>query len=151
MRILPALCLWACLSGGALAQNLGADDAAAVQLAMQKEGFLVTQDEAADGTPILKSRVSDSTFRVYFYGCENAPGCSSIQFSAGYDLDAPMSALQMNAWNTENRYARAIIDDEGDPFLRMDVSGNQDREKRGDVSRIKRNFNQNTKPRFPGA
>lgn len=111
-----------CLAGAVLAENLGADDADALQLAMQKEGFLVTQDEAEDGAPILKSRVSDSTFRVYFYSCDEQSGCSSVQFSAGYDLDAPMSALQMNTWNTENRYSRAIIDDEGDPYLRMDIS-----------------------------
>ncbi|WP_343080206.1 YbjN domain-containing protein [Ostreiculturibacter nitratireducens] len=105
------------------AENLRASDPDAVMLAMQKEGFLVTRETADDGTPKLVSRVSVSRFQVYFYGCDKAgESCTSIQFSAGYDLDAPMSALKTNQWNSENRYSRAFIDDEGDPYLKLDLS-----------------------------
>lgn len=114
------------LAGPAAAENLLASNPDAVMQAMQAEGFLVTRDTADDGTPRLSSRVSDSTFRVYFYGCEAEEACTSVQFSAGYDLDGALSAARMNQWNSENRFSRALIDDEGDPFLRMDVMMAQD-------------------------
>lgn len=112
------------LAGGpALAQNLMATDPDMVMVAMQTEGFLVTRETADDGTPKLVSRVSDSQFQVYFYGCESAETpCTSIQFSAGYDLEGAMSTSKINQWNSENRYTRAYIDDEGDPFLKLDVT-----------------------------
>lgn len=118
--------IWACALGlapPALGQNITAVDANAVMLAMQEEGFLVTQETSDDGTPRLASKVSDTTFRVYFYGCEEKGAiCTSVQFSAGYDLNDAMSVARANLWNTENRYGRAVIDDEGDPYLRMDVA-----------------------------
>ena len=109
------------IAGPTLAQNLLAKHPDQVMVAMQNEGFLVTRDEADDGTPRLTSKVSDSEFRVYFYGCETGGDCTSLQFSAGYDLDNALSSSKMNQWNTENRYSRALIDDEGDPFIRMDL------------------------------
>lgn len=105
-----------------MAENLLARNPDDVMRAMQSEGFLVTRETADDGTPKLVSRVSDSQFQVYFYGCEDAGDpCTSIQLSAGYDLSDAMSALTINQWNSENRYTRAYIDDEGDPFLKYDI------------------------------
>ena len=122
LKIIGRATLVACLATGpALAENLLASDPDAVMLAMQKEGFLVTLGEADDRTPKLSSKVSDTTFNVYFYGCEGEDVCTSVQFSAGYDLDNATSAGKANQWNSENRYARAVVDDEGDPFLRMDM------------------------------
>ena len=133
LKIIGRATLVACLATGpALAENLLASDPDAVMLAMQKEGFLVTLGEADDRTPKLSSKVSDTTFNVYFYGCEGEDVCTSVQFSAGYDLDNATSAgkaagtttkkvTKTNQWNSENRYARAVVDDEGDPFLRMDM------------------------------
>ena len=122
LRIIGQAALVACLAAApARAESLLASDPDAIMLAMQKEGFLVTLGEADDGTPKLSSKVSDTTFNVYFYGCEDEDVCTSVQFSAGYDLDNATSANKANVWNSENRYARAVIDDEGDPFLRMDM------------------------------
>jgi hypothetical protein len=74
------------------------------------------------GDPKVSSRVSDTKFSVYFYGCQDNDNCSSILIKAGYDLNNGISALKINEWNREKRFAKAYIDDEGDPFLEMDIN-----------------------------
>jgi len=102
--------------------ELTASDAYEVMLRMQRFGFEATMDTDSQGDPKIVAHVSDTKFRVFFYGCENNTHCSSIHFRAGYDLDNATYALKMNEWNREKRFAKAYIDDEGDPFLEMDVN-----------------------------
>ncbi len=120
------LCLgaaaFALSTDASVAQGLVTADPDVILLEMQKAGFLVTRDTADDGTPRLNSKVSGISFRVYFYGCEEATNpCTSVQFSAGYDLDNPLSALKINEWNSDYRYVRTYIDDEGDPYIKFDL------------------------------
>lgn len=92
-----------------------------VMRAMQEEGYLATMGVDNVGDPKISSKVSQSNFNVYFYGCNNGVDCTSVQFSSGYNLDIPISAKRINDWNRENRFARSYVDDEGDPFIRMDI------------------------------
>ncbi|MDQ7070451.1 MAG: YbjN domain-containing protein [Rhodobacterales bacterium] len=102
--------------------EITATDAYEVMTRMQKFGFIASMEADSDGDPKIVSRVSDTKFRVYFYGCENNDNCSSLHFRAGYDLANGITASKMNEWNREKRFAKAYIDDEGDPFLEMDVN-----------------------------
>lgn len=104
------------------AADITADNAGAVMKAMQNFGLVATMGADSDGDPKISSRVSDTKFSVYFYGCDNNVNCSSIMIKAGYDLNSGMSALKINEWNREKRFAKAYIDDEGDPILEMDVN-----------------------------
>lgn len=104
------------------AAEITADNAGAVMKAMQNFGLVATMGADSDGDPKISSRVSDTKFSVYFYGCDNNVNCSSIMIKAGYDLNSGMSALKINEWNREKRFAKAYIDDEGDPILEMDVN-----------------------------
>ena len=99
-----------------------ADNAGAVMKAMQDFGWVATMGADSDGDPKISSQVSDTKFSVYFYGCDNNVNCRSIMIKAGYDLNSGMSALKINEWNREKRFAKAYIDDEGDPILEMDVN-----------------------------
>lgn len=111
-----------CLAQGAFAQTfVTASDPEGVMRAMQEEGYLATMGTDDLGDPKISSKVSESNFSVFFYGCNNGIECTSIQFSSGYDLDIPMNAKRINDWNRENRFGRAFVDDEGDPFIRMDI------------------------------
>ncbi|MGL4309030.1 MAG: YbjN domain-containing protein [Paracoccaceae bacterium] len=105
----------------AMAENLTAGDPQSIVEVMQSEGYVakLTTDDLGD--PKIESRISDTTYSVYFYGCERGKDCASIQFSAGYDIDGNLDFEKANGWLRDNRYARVIVDDEGDPFLRMDV------------------------------
>lgn len=89
--------------------------------AMQQMGFLATLDKDDDGDPHISSRISETHFQIYFYGCEENVECNSIQFVAGYDLDSDFGLGLMNDWNKENRWTKAYLDDEGDPIMEMDV------------------------------
>jgi len=99
-----------------------ATDANAVMKAMQDFGLVATMGTDGDNDPKISSRVSDTKFSVYFYGCQDNMNCSSIMLKAGYDLNTGISALKINEWNRDKRFSKAYIDDEGDPFLEMDVN-----------------------------
>jgi len=102
--------------------EITATDANVVMKAMQDFGLVATMGVDGQGDPKVSSRISDTKFSVYFYGCQDNDNCSSILIKAGYDLNNGISALKINEWNREKRFAKAYIDDEGDPFLEMDVN-----------------------------
>jgi hypothetical protein len=89
---------------------------------MQASGWIVTMGTDNDGDPKISSRVDSTKFHVYFYGCTDNKDCKSILIKAGYDLKTPMSATKVNEWNRNKRFGKAYIDDDGDPFLEMDVN-----------------------------
>jgi len=97
-------------------------DANDVLKAVQSAGFVATMGTDDDGDPRISSRVSDTKFLIYFYGCEDNKNCKSILIKAGYDLDAGITASKVNEWNRNKRFGKAYIDDEGDPYLEMDVN-----------------------------
>ena len=89
---------------------------------MQEFGYLATMGVDSVGDPQISSQVSSTSFSVYFYGCTDGLNCTNIQFAAGYDLTNGTTAEAMNNWNASKRFAYSYIDDEGDPFLNMDVN-----------------------------
>lgn len=122
MKMLLTVAALVCVTQGAAAQTfVTASDPEGVMRAMQEEGYLATMSTDDLGDPKISSKVSESNFSVFFYGCNNGTSCTSVQFSSGYDLDIPVSAKRINDWNRENRFGRAFVDDEGDPFIRMDI------------------------------
>lgn len=102
--------------------EITATNANVVMKAMQDFGLVATMGTDNEGDPKISSRVSDTKFSVYFYGCQENNNCTSIMIKAGYDLNTGISALKINEWNREKRFAKAYIDDEGDPFLEMDIN-----------------------------
>ncbi|SFI91822.1 YbjN domain-containing protein [Jannaschia pohangensis] len=121
-KLLTVLATVAPIATPVFAQNMiSASDPEGVMRAMQQVGYLATMGVDDLGDPKISSKVSESNFSVYFYGCNNGTECTSIQFSSGYDLEVPMNAKRINDWNRENRFARAFVDDTGDPFIRMDI------------------------------
>lgn len=117
-----ALAAVAGLIGSAAVADVTATDPYGVMRAMQDFGFVATLETDSDGDPKISSRVSDSTFSVYFFGCEDGKECDSIEFRSGYDLKQALDAAKVNEWNRKKRFTKAYVDDEGDPFLEMDVN-----------------------------
>lgn len=99
-----------------------AKNAHSVLTGMQNFGLVATMGADNDGDPKISSRVSDTKFSVYFYGCSDNINCASIMIKAGYDLTTGITASKVNEWNRKKRFAKAYIDDEGDPFLELDVN-----------------------------
>ncbi len=114
-------------AGGHLRAEVLASDPQAILKRMQDYGYPATLTTDNQGDPKIETRVSDTKFAIYFYGCDNNhENCTAIQFGAGYDLPVGISALKINEWNRDQRFAKAYIDDELDPFLEMDVNARFD-------------------------
>ena len=103
----------------AQAQVMG--DPEVVASFLEDYGLRVTRETDVTGDPLLSSRIEGTNFKVYFYGCEKLP-CDSIQFSSGFDLEQPLSAMKINEWNRDKRFGKAYLDDEGDPYIEFDVN-----------------------------
>lgn len=92
-----------------------------VAQAMADAGYETERTEAGDGTPKLDGLIDGWMYSVYFYGCQG-DDCDAIQFAAGFDEDQPMQYDPINEWNMANRFGRAYLDDEGDPWVEMDIN-----------------------------
>ena len=83
---------------------------------------IVTQLETDDyGDPLLSIRYYDTSFSIYFYGCNDGTGCTSIQYFSGYRTEGSVSVSRLNEWNRDKRYARAYLSDSGAARIEYDV------------------------------
>ncbi|WP_232793370.1 YbjN domain-containing protein [Caulobacter hibisci] len=98
---------------------------------LQDAGYKAELTTDKSGDPLVKSAAEGVAFSIYFYDCEAKPRCKAIQFSAGFDLKAPLTAAKINEWNRNHRYLKAYIDDEGDPHIEYDVNVNAGRTQAG--------------------
>lgn len=96
-----------------------ASDPQSLVKAMQAKGYQAELTTAA-GEPAIKSGAGGVKFSVFFENCTDGKECSTISFFTGFtDLEATLD--QVNAFNQSSRFARAYVDKDGDPVLRMDV------------------------------
>ncbi|ATF16870.1 YbjN domain-containing protein [Phaeobacter gallaeciensis] len=120
LSLLTAAALFV-LPGLGHAENILAKDATTLARFFETEGveFEVTTDDVGD--PKLKVDYYGNDFSIYFYGCENNKNCDAIQFFSGYQTDGGIRVVKINEWNTENRFGRAYISDEGSARVELDV------------------------------
>jgi hypothetical protein len=89
---------------------------------LQQAGYRANLTVDNVGDPLIESSAAGVDFSIYFYGCDNAVNCQSLQFSSGYDLERGTSFQAMNDWNSTQRFGYAYLDNESDPFVNMDVN-----------------------------
>ncbi len=87
---------------------------------LQDLGYRATLDEDGVGDPMVRTGMGGYNVFVYFYECETG-ACGSLQFVLGLDLEDGTTPAVIEAFNRDRRWGRAHLDDERDPFLRMDV------------------------------
>ena len=104
-----------------LAQNVSADAAKLVTV-LQVAGYQADLSKDSTGDPMINSSTSGSKFVVLFYNCTNHADCTTIQFQTAWAMKVKPTLTSMNEWNRKHRFARAYIDDEGDPGIMMDVN-----------------------------
>lgn len=73
------------------------------------------------GDPNIRANFDGTNFSIYFYGCVEGRECTSIQFYAGYRTDGEVRAEEFNAWNSQQRFAKAYFHENGSSRLEMDV------------------------------
>lgn len=110
----------ALLATPAVAQ-VRAQDIDSVVSAMQEAGYRAQRDTDNVGDPMIRSATGGSDFSVYFYNCTDHEDCRTIQFHAGYSEPEGATLEKMNAWNKDNRFGRAYLDDDGSAHIQMDI------------------------------
>ncbi len=93
---------------------------------LQAQGYKAALSRDKQGDPMIKSATGGVNFTVYFYDCDN-DRCRALQFSSGFDLKDGMTLARTNEWNKGNRYLKAWLDDENDPYIEYDVNVNAGR------------------------
>lgn len=87
--------------------------------ALQAKGYQA-EVGTAGGEPMISSGAGGVKFKIFFENCTKGTNCTTVTFMTGFtDVDA--SLARINDWNRQNRFARAYIDAEDDPVLKMDV------------------------------
>ncbi|MGL5008264.1 MAG: YbjN domain-containing protein [Paracoccaceae bacterium] len=94
----------------------------AIAALLQEAGYRATVGVDNVGDPMIESSAAGADYTIYFYGCDNARNCQSLQFSSGYDLERGTSFQAMNDWNSTQRFGYAYLDNESDPYVNMDVN-----------------------------
>lgn len=115
------LVLFATLMMGTSAPAQVVGDIDVIASLMRDYGLIVEKSVDHEGDPLLSTRLEGTHFGVYFYDCDPGP-CSSIQFSAGFNMDNPLEPARIAEWNREKRFGKAYLDDEGDPFIEVDIN-----------------------------
>lgn len=115
------LVLFATLMMGTSAPAQVVGDIDVIASLMRDYGLIVEKSVDHEGDPLLSTRLEGTHFGVYFYDCAPGP-CSSIQFSAGFNMDNPLKPARIAEWNREKRFGKAYLDDEGDPFIEVDIN-----------------------------
>jgi hypothetical protein len=101
------------------AQMVSAKDPQTLVAALQAKGYKAELGTAAE-EPAITSGAGGFQFKIFFENCTSGTACTTISFFTGF-TDIEATAARLNEWNRDNRFARAYIDAEGDPVLRMDV------------------------------
>lgn len=91
---------------------------------MAEFGYDVKLEKDDSGDPYLVSTKGDTSFVVIFYGCDKNKDalkrvCGDVQFRSSYEAPEAASLNRMNKWNTDFRFGKAYVDDDGDPTIEM--------------------------------
>jgi hypothetical protein len=89
-------------------------------------GFESIIGKTNQGGPKVDSVRSGAKFQVNLYDCEG-DRCQSVQFSAFFDLKDGLTGPVANQWNKNNRYLKAYLNEDGDPYVQYDVNVNRGR------------------------
>lgn len=123
MNMLKAIAAAAVLMvpAAAMAGNVVAKTGESVANFFKDEGATVEVTTDSVGDPNLKVEYYGNDFSVYYYGCSGNTDCEAIQFFSGYQTDGSVRLSKINEWNTNNRFARAYVSEEGSARIEMDV------------------------------
>ena len=127
MALAAAMALAA--GGAAQAQEIHKDGMTGPEVVawLQKGGYKAELTKDDGGDPLVNSAAEGQTFKIYFYDCSEAKRCKALQFSAGFDMKAGLTLDKANEWNRKNRYLKAYLDDDQDPYVQYDVNVNAGR------------------------
>jgi len=90
--------------------------------ALQRAGFTAevkTENRAA----YVLGRLGTTPFQAFLAGCRpDGGGCTEIELYAGFSNTQRIPLERINGWNARTRFARAFLDEDGDPALQLDIA-----------------------------
>ena len=104
-----------------MAEPVVASDPQTVLKYFTEIGAPATLGEDNVGDPLVTFQYYGTDMAVYFYGCQDAKNCNSLQFFAGYTAESDISMEAINLWNAEQRYGRAYQAEDGRKMLEYDI------------------------------
>lgn len=88
---------------------------------LQDKGYRAELTEDGVGDPLILTTMDGVTVRIFFYNCDPSKRCEDLQFLAGFDLADGLSSVSVEEWNRTKRFGTAYLDDENDPYLKVDL------------------------------
>ena len=106
----------------ASSQMIDASDPFSIVGLIQQEGYQAKLESNESGDPKISGRLDSLNWNMIFYSCQDNRNCASVQLVSAFDLPDGMSMERVNEFNRNLRWADVDLDEEGDPFLRMDIN-----------------------------
>jgi hypothetical protein len=103
-------------------QTISGADPAGIVEHMQQMGYRAVYDVSSDGRPVIRSSIEGVNYEIWFYNCQESPGCKDLNFGAGFNLIEGMDLAKINEWNRTMLFGKAFVNEEGDPFIRHIVT-----------------------------
>ena len=88
---------------------------------MQASGYRASLGKTKSGRPMIESTASGSKFTVFFFGCRNDSECNQIQIWSGFASKVKPTFEQVNKWNQDKSFTKAMVDKDGDPELALEL------------------------------
>lgn len=119
-----AALVWACAANGAAAKDIPAGGLTVQEVAawLKAKGYRADLEQTDEGEKYVASAAEGVNFEIYMYDCKGAARCTSLQFHIGFGMESDLSVDRINSWNRENRYVKAYLDDEKDPYFQYDAN-----------------------------
>ncbi|KKW92745.1 YbjN domain-containing protein [Sphingobium chungbukense] len=100
-----------------------ASDPQSVVRALQAEGYKAALDKSkTTGNPLIESAANGYNFTIFFYECEQAKKCGSLQFQLSFEDDGGNTPELANKWNKDKRFSQMSVWDDHSLALAYDVT-----------------------------
>lgn len=120
-KTLAALAITFGTASAAVADNVTAANPQSLMSFFESEGAPAKLVEDNVGDPKIELKHYSTDFSVYFYGCDSGKSCDAIQFFSGYATEGKVAIATINEWNTDRRFARAYLTDDGAARIEYDI------------------------------
>ncbi|MET0370278.1 MAG: YbjN domain-containing protein [Sphingobium sp.] len=90
--------------------------------ALQAAGFRATLSKGEDGDPKVESSAEGYKFSIFFYGCQKAELCDSLQFWISFADDGTNTPELANKWNNKRRFGQMAVSDAKSLSMSYDVT-----------------------------
>ncbi len=102
---------------------INANNAARIAQLMKQQGWMADLITDKAGDPYIRTGFGGTRANVWFHDCnEQNRACLGIQLQLGVIMEKKLTLAEVNAFNSESRFASLSLDEEGDAILRQDIS-----------------------------